>query len=1108
MGVLLVVAFAVLAIAVYFLNPRSIAESLAATVKTETGRELSFDSVEVKLLPRPSLVLTEVRFGNAAWGSRPLLARVGRATVDIDVPAIFSGLLRAKNIEVSDANVYLETAPDGVGNWVMGSTGEAKPAWLEKIEIDEIKLQALAFTYRDGKTGKTKSVQIDSTLINAPSASRPIHFSIHATFEGKSVEATGTFGAVSELIANASAYPVDLDAKIGAASVNVHGTLDTSMNVETKGRLKLALRAETPELTELTALFGASVPPLGPLRGTAQLTGTADAPGLSAIDITAGGRVTPEIRLRGTVANLRAASGIDLKVTAEATDWWHFGKKEEGSQLPPFRASVRLSDVQQGYHLDNLEVKIADSTLDASLQVMQVNSRFRITGMVTTPLIDLAIFKSPTGNAKTSAVAAGTRNKYELWKIADADLDLSIGKLIFPDGHQVRSGSGRVALDNGKLKVDALQATLGGAVVSLDGSIADPQVLGGMNLKLALHGSELAELFKFFGTSIPPVGPYHGKAQMQGSLDVLRLMEIDATAGRHGQSLRARGRIENTLHWQGVQLALAANISDSTAAGSLFSVNLPHLPVLRATARVTGPQGGYVFDNLKLKLGQSSMQGRVVYKPSTPRPLVKTDLSGSRVDLSELPTVPAKPNGSNPLLVADVDADINFGQVVLPNRRALGPVNGKVRLAHGTVELKQFNVAVAGASAILQGSIRDPLTLAGLELMIYANFIHRAGLAALTGQNYPDLPPFTVSGKLTDVSNGYAVSDLKIAYAATKIDGDVVVTRGANRYKVNLKADSPLLDATAFTRLDAANSAAKPVPAGTHLIPDIPIPIEILNDIDADLDLRFDTVKFSDTAPLGPLHVRAVIANGRLKAEPIELAIKAGQILSASGTVDAALSAWSLRIEGTNLDLGEMLKRFGRPKLVTGGSTDLILQFEASGKSMAAVLGSINGEAQMKVGPYRVNNIGTDLGAGIVMQIVGMVNPFRKTDPYTDGQCFAARVPIKDGVIVSNRNVAVETTKYNAVLSGTVNLRSEEIDIAAIPIVKSGFGIGTGEITGIVRLRGTLAAPSLGVDPVGAAKSAASFGAAYVTLGGWWIADALINKATADPRPCVTALGK
>ncbi len=277
--------------------------------------------------------------------------------------------------------------------------------------------------------------------------------------------------------------------------------------------------------------------------------------------------------------------------------------------------------------------------------------------------------------------------------------------------------------------------------------------------------------------------------------------------------------------------------------------------------------------------------------------------------------------------------------------------------------------------------------------------------------------------------------------------------------------------------------------------------------VDADVDLRFDKVKLGDATPLGALLVRATIADGLLKAESVQLAMRAGQTLSVSGTVDAAHTAWVLRLEGNGIDFGEMLARFGEPGMVTGGSTDLNLQLQGQGKSLRAILGSLNGEARMKVGPHRVHNFNVDLDTPIILRMFGMANPSGKTDPDTEVKCFTARVPIKNGVITSARNIAAETAKYNAVMSGTLNLRTELIDAAVTPIVTRGVGVG--EVSTVVRVHGSLAAPTVSVDAVGAvAKSAASVGAAFATFGTWWLADTLIRKAAADPNPCATALAQ
>jgi len=1179
--VLLVAAFAAIAIAVYYFDPRPFALSLAASVKADTGRELGFGGVAVTLLPRPALALSEVRFGNAAWGSQPWLAQAGRVRADVDALALLGGRLRIKHVTMTDAKVFLETDRDGNGNWVLSRADAGASAWLRELEIDELALQALALTYRDGVTGRVTSARFDAARIAANSASRPLQLSARGTFEGKRVEVAGTIGTMAALIANASAYPVDLEAKVGAASMSVHGTIDKSQEL---GRFSLALGAEMPEFAELAALFGATVPPLGPFRGTTRLTGTATAPvfsgidvelgtpeqidlrargefvgkvsssgnyewqsagvdlllqgaqlgdlarllgqslpalgpfrmaahmagpaaapELSAIDITIGGRQTPEINLRGAVSNVRAASGIDLQLVASASDWWRL-EAGGGLRLPPFRASARVRDFRQGYRVDGLELRIADSIVNASLQVARGSPRPRVTGRASSPLIDLARMP-PAPRAATAPSAGATARAGDHWKLADLDLDLQIGRLVFPDGRQLQSGRGRIQLDNGRLKARALQATLGGANTKLDGSVADPQSLTGLDLNVALQGSELAELFKFFGKSIPAVGAYQGHAELHGSLDALRVTAIDATIGPPGQRLRASGQINDALHWRGVELALAANISDSTAAGHVFGADLPRLPAFRATARLSGPQGGYTFDDLTLALGRTSVQGRVLFAPADPRPRITANLSGPLVDLSELPLAQPKPGEPNPLLAADVEADIRLNRVVLPNRRALGPVSGSARLTAGAAELKQFIVAVDGASATLDGRIDDPLKPAGLELMVNAKVTHTAGLGAFTGLHMQNFPAFTANGKLTDVPNGYAIAGLQLASAATTITGDVTVTRGATRFKVSAKARAPFLDFSAFTGPAGTGDSAKPAASGTRAIPDVPLPGDFLRVIDADLDLRFETVKFSTAAPLGPLLARAVIADGRFKAEPVQLTIQPGQTLTVTGTVDAAQTKWALRIEGAGIDFGEMLARFGRPGLVTGGSTDLAVQVQGSGKSLAAILGSLNGDARVKVGPHRVHNFAIDLESGIVSRMFALANPFRKTEPDTDIRCLAARVPIRNGVLTSERNVAVETAKYNAVMSGTLNLGTELIDAAVTPIVKT--GIGMGEVTTIVRVRGTLAAPTVSVDPISVvAQSAASTGAAVMTFGASWMAETLIRKAAADPHPCATALAQ
>ena len=1122
-GLMLIAAAAAIGIAAHMLVPRLL-ENLAKSVKADTGRELSIGEVGVTVLPLPAITLRQVRFANAAWGSKPWLLQAGRVDIQIDVVALLSHRLHIRQVALQDADVLMETDADGHGNWVLGSSS-AEPsvsAWLDAAELNELTSRALSLSYRDGVSGKTQSVRLDAFELSASAASEPMQVNAEAAIGAMKVTAKGTIGALAALIANAPAYRIDLDCKIGAASAGIHGTVDNPL---TLGVFNLALRVRAPDVSGLAALAGASVPSLGPFAGTASVagptsallfkdidieagsaeqmrlaargelammsaagsyewrsagidlvaegkqlgdlaawidrpvpalgvyrisaraSGTQAAPALSAIDVTAGGGEMPKVSVSGSIRDVRAAGGIDLSIAATATKSWRLDANSP-TRLPPFRASFRLHEAEKGYRLDNLELKVAESSVNASLQVAKIGSRLHVSGKVKLPVIDLARLAAEGGGGGASAAAAKSRPSTGYWNVADADLELGFERLVLPSGRQLQSGSGRFVLVGGHLQTSALQATFAGAKLQIDGNIADPHGLSGLDLKIALQGNELADLFQWFGQPVAPMGRFQGSAELR-----------DTAAAQGAPTGDARG----------------------------------------------GTQRGYAFDDLKFAVGRSSAQGRIAYAPGEPRPRLTLKLGGPFLDLSTATSSQRKSAGSNPLLGLDVEADFQFEKIVLPDRRVLGPVKGGMNLFAGALEFKQLSIGVEGAKATMDGTIADALKPAGIAMAVNLEAANGESVAALTGlPGLRQLRAFTASGKVTDVPDGYAISGLKLAFAATTISGDVSVTRGAERFKLQATATSPLLDFTVLQRAAPPEAKAKTANAASRVIPDVDLPLDLLLAIDADLDLRVDAVNLTDAARIGPLQVRATIADGRLNADPVELANGAGQILHAAVTADAAQSAWSLRLAGSGIDLGEMLSRFGNPKLVNGGSSDVDLDVRGKGKTLAAVLGSLDGNLRLRIGPNRINNVAIDVSSGLIARIFSAANPFQKTDPDTDVKCIAVRVPVKDGTLKSEHNAAVETAKYNLIATGTVNLRTEALNLAVTPVVTSGLGLT--EIPTIVSLSGTFSAPSVGLTAGGAIKSAASIGATIAVPGLSNLAGSLFRKITADHNPCATAL--
>jgi hypothetical protein len=191
---------------------------------------------------------------------------------------------------------------------------------------------------------------------------------------------------------------------------------------------------------------------------------------------------------------------------------------------------------------------------------------------------------------------------------------------------------------------------------------------------------------------------------------------------------------------------------------------------------------------------------------------------------------------------------------------------------------------------------------------------------------------------------------------------------------------------------------------------------------------------------------------------------------------------------------------------VTGGSTDLAINLDGPGESAARFVGGANGEVRIVMGPARASGAALDAGGGAISGILDKVNPFRRTDPYTELRCAVVRLPVRDGIATSQRTIAYETAKVNMVMAGTINLRTEALDLAIRPTVKEGIGIGAGALAELVRVTGTLADPSVGIDTLGSARAALSVGGAILTGGLSLLGEMAYSKVTADQHPCQTAL--
>lgn len=436
---------------------------------------------------------------------------------------------------------------------------------------------------------------------------------------------------------------------------------------------------------------------------------------------------------------------------------------------------------------------------------------------------------------------------------------------------------------------------------------------------------------------------------------------------------------------------------------------------------------------------------------------------------------------------------------------SLGPVRLSARLndGGGTLGLGDLDVSAGRRDTVFvaaKGVLRDLRRVSGIEVAVQAESDDLGRLSSTLGVGLPPLRAVKLAAVLRDGKDGWAASDVKLHVGGSDVAGEVGLNL-EKRWKLRAKLHSAHLDAGDFA------GKAPSAPAGDRLLPKIAIPTQILGEVDADIEVT------ADKLVLGGLSLQAVTAKaglrqGLLHVDPVAGGIAGGRFegkLSLDSRAAQPLA--SLRLDAAEVDFGRLLREAGSD-LLHGGNGSLNVALRGRGADLRAMAASANGSALLRLGNGEVRNRAFGWAGGDVFsQVLGILNPLAQSRDTTQVTCAVMHFRLKDGIAVTDRGVALQSDGVDVVGSGRVDLRDEGLDLGFTPRAKEGLGLSVGnQLAGFTRLRGSLAAPQLSVDEIGAARTALSVGAAAATGGLSLLGELLLDKVTADTEPCRTAL--
>jgi AsmA family protein len=429
----------------------------------------------------------------------------------------------------------------------------------------------------------------------------------------------------------------------------------------------------------------------------------------------------------------------------------------------------------------------------------------------------------------------------------------------------------------------------------------------------------------------------------------------------------------------------------------------------------------------------------------------------------------------------------------------LGSINNLLDNKNYPVDLK---VDIAGAELSIDGKLGQPMSAKGIDLLTSLNINKLSDLNKVAASELPDVGPIVFNGKLSDTKAGYAIKSMSLQLMKYKVNGEMDISLNGARPKLNANLTSDSLDISPFQGEEKEGVKKE------KLFSSEPLPLEGLKV--ADVNLIFKTKKLiTKSLTINDAAISLNLNNGKLKLTKTGKA--AGGTLSVKVELDASNGKsviLSNNVDIKQFELGQ-IPSIKEKDFLTGGKTDISINVKGSGSSFSQIMAGLNGKLLIKTGKGKISNAALEVaGADALTSMLSMLTPGAKKSDGSLLECAVVNFKIKDGIATADKGIAMSTNQINVIGEGSINLKTEQLDIGITPKAKEGIGLNLGQLAGLVRLRGTLANPAPKADTEAALKSGLSVGTAAATGGLSILAEGLLDgDSGSDINPCDIALG-
>jgi AsmA family protein len=362
------------------------------------------------------------------------------------------------------------------------------------------------------------------------------------------------------------------------------------------------------------------------------------------------------------------------------------------------------------------------------------------------------------------------------------------------------------------------------------------------------------------------------------------------------------------------------------------------------------------------------------------------------------------------------------------------------------------------------GSITHPFHLGQFAAEAKISGDNLSNLYDLTGLAMPHTASYRIAGELTRDGALFQFKNFSGTVGASDLHGSVAVDVSGKKPFISGNAASTVLDFKDLGELFGGKSET--AVATGRLLPDMPLHLDRLRQMDAEIDYTAATIRSRDL-PLRGLHTHIDLKSSVLTLKPLAFQFAYGK-LAGSLKIDAGKAVPITTVDARITDM--KIEQFIAKPPAAIGTLEARAQLTGSGSSVQKVAASASGPVTFVIPRGQFNEklaewTGIDLFNAL----------FASDRSQTNLRCAVAHFDTRNGVMRIERGV-FDTDPVRIDTQGAINLQDETLQMTVEGKPKE-FRIG--RLRAPIVVSGPLAHPDVGIKPGGVVLQ----GAAAVALG-------------------------